>query len=75
MKTASPLVFGITEAASVARIGRTTLYAAINSGELRARKVGKRTLILQEDFLDWLNSRPSARSLDSSMQSKEENNA
>jgi excisionase family DNA binding protein len=70
MKSASPLAFGIAEAASVARIGRTTLYGAIKSGELRARKVGKRTLILQEDLLDWLNSRPSARSRDSSMRSK-----
>jgi excisionase family DNA binding protein len=59
MESTVPLALGIAEASSVARIGRTTLYAAIKSGELRARKVGKRTLILQQDLVEWLNSRPS----------------
>jgi excisionase family DNA binding protein len=66
MMDSSPLAFGIAEACAIARIGRTTLYAAIRGGELRARKIGKRTLILQQDFLEWLNSRPIAGSVDSS---------
>jgi excisionase family DNA binding protein len=70
MESTPPLALGIAEASSVARIGRTSLYAAISSGELQARKVGKRTLILQKDLLDWLNSRPSARSIGSSLKSK-----
>jgi excisionase family DNA binding protein len=70
MESVSPLALGIAEAATVAGIGRTTLYAAISGGELQARKVGKRTLILHKDLLDWLNSRPSALSVRSSSRSK-----
>jgi excisionase family DNA binding protein len=35
-------------------LGRTMTYAEINSGRLRARKVGKRTLISVDDAEDWL---------------------
>jgi len=56
-----PLALSITEACSASRIGRTTLYSAINAGELRARKVGRRTVVLHQDLVDWLASRPGAR--------------
>jgi excisionase family DNA binding protein len=52
------LAYNITEACASGRIGRTTLYEAIRSGELRAVKRGRRTLILVEDFRAWLNSLP-----------------
>jgi hypothetical protein len=34
--------------------GRTTAYQEINSGRLRARKCGKRTIITDDDAEDWL---------------------
>jgi excisionase family DNA binding protein len=55
----SPLVYSIPEACSLAHTGRTALYKAINSGELPARKRGKRTLILHQDLCCWLQSLPS----------------
>jgi excisionase family DNA binding protein len=39
-------------------VGRTLAYEEINSGRLRARKVGKRTIITDDDAEDWLRSLP-----------------
>ena len=40
------------------RIGRTLAYELIKSGELRAVKCGKRTLILSTDARAWERSLP-----------------
>ena len=53
-----PLAFTITEACNRASVGRTSLYSAIASGDLVARKRGRRTLILAEDLWKWLNATP-----------------
>lgn len=52
------LVHSIAEACEVTNTGRTALYDAINSGELRAVKRGRRTMILHEDLVRWVQSLP-----------------
>jgi excisionase family DNA binding protein len=52
------LVHSIAEACEAADTGRTALYEAINSGELRAVKRGTRTLILDEDLRQWVQTLP-----------------
>ena len=42
------------EAARLAGVGRTTLYEAIGTGELKSVKIGKRRLILVEALRQWL---------------------
>ena len=34
--------------------GRTKTYEELKSGRLRARKIGKRTIITEDDAEDWL---------------------
>ncbi len=51
----------VDEAASIAPIGRTLLFRAIKDGRLRARKCGRRTVILVDDFNEFLRSLPVQR--------------
>ena len=52
------LAYGIEDFANAAGIGRTTVYEEIASCRLKARKVGKRTLILAEDARTFLSRLP-----------------
>jgi excisionase family DNA binding protein len=42
------------EAARLCSIGRTTLYSALSSGDLKSVKIGTRRLITLEALRDWL---------------------
>ena len=55
---AQQLAYNISEASQVANTGRTAIYEAIRSGELRAVKRGRRTLILADDLRRWLENLP-----------------
>lgn len=53
------LSLSIEEVRAATGLGRTKLYSLIGSGELKARKIGKRTIILKEDLEAFLNNLPS----------------
>ena len=54
----SVLAHSISDACSMACVGRTALYEAIRAGTLRAVKRGRRTLILDDDLRRWVQSLP-----------------
>jgi excisionase family DNA binding protein len=50
------LALSPAEAARAAGVGRTTLYVALSSGELRSFRYGRRRLIRVESLNEWLRS-------------------
>ena len=49
-----PIARSIENVVASTGLGRTKVYAAIRDGELPIVKIGKRTLVLDEDLRAWL---------------------
>jgi len=52
------LAYTISEACALSKIGRTTMYAAIKDGQIKARKLRRRTVILHDDLMAFLQNLP-----------------
>lgn len=52
------LSYGIADAVKASGVGRSFLYEQIKAGKLKARKLGRRTLILATDLQSWLAALP-----------------
>ena len=59
----SPFAFSIAEAVAATgdAVSRTRMFALIRDGEIDARKVGRRTIILADSLRDFLHRAPPAR--------------
>jgi excisionase family DNA binding protein len=58
-KIALKFAFNIPEASALSGVCRSNLYLAIADGTLRAKKMGKRTLIAADDLRAWIDGLPS----------------
>jgi excisionase family DNA binding protein len=72
IKMAEAEAFSISEAGEKARLGRTSIIAAIRAGDLRAVKFGRRTLILPNDLRKWLASLPAVKTIEADDKHKQE---
>ena len=52
------LAYSIQDLIQEGPLGKTSIYEAIGSGRLRAKKYGKRTLVRPSDWDDFLNGLP-----------------
>ncbi len=58
--TSIPLCYSPVEAAKVLGIGRSTLFTLLAKGELKASKLGTRTLIRASELERYLGTLPQA---------------
>jgi excisionase family DNA binding protein len=56
-KHTRPLTYSVKDACAVSSLGRTTLYTHINSGRLKAIRLGGRTLIPADSLHALLEGR------------------
>jgi hypothetical protein len=57
----APIARTINETCKASGFGRDTIYRAIRTGKLIARKHGKRTVILDRDLRAFLDALPTMR--------------
>ncbi|MBL8579540.1 MAG: helix-turn-helix domain-containing protein [Mesorhizobium sp.] len=60
MQTSAPVAYDIDGAVAASGIGRTKLYSYIKAKQLKARKAGRRTVILAADLEAFLSALPVA---------------
>jgi excisionase family DNA binding protein len=49
-----PIALSVPEAAKFVGLGRSSIQKAVNKGELRSAKYGKRRLITKEALKEWI---------------------
>ena len=50
--------FSIRQFSEIYAIGRTKIYEELKSGRLRGRKIGRHTIILEDDAEEWSQRLP-----------------
>ena len=53
-----PLAYDIDGVTKAASTGRSTVFKEIKEGRLKARKVGRKTIITRDDLKAWLDALP-----------------
>jgi excisionase family DNA binding protein len=56
VKTERPLARGIRETAALVGLSPAFIRKAIDSGDLRSTRIGRRVLVKDADLLEWINA-------------------
>jgi len=56
-----PIAYNVEAAAQLIGVSRAGLYRHIKAGDLKARKIGLRTIVLREDLVKFVKSEPPMR--------------
>lgn len=59
MTHTEPIAVSIAEAVRLSGVGRSSIYEAVNRGEIPIRKRGRRSLVMVEDLRRWIEALPS----------------
>ncbi len=51
-----PRLLSVNEALHILGMGRTSFYAKLNAGELKALKIGRRTLVSENEILKFVQA-------------------
>lgn len=54
-------LMSLAEVVRFSGLSRTSIYNAINAGQLVARKFGTKTVVFESDFNEWLKSFPTIK--------------
>jgi hypothetical protein len=54
-----PIALSVAQASEESQAGATKLYEEMRAGRLKAKKVGRKTVILATDLLAWMAALPS----------------
>jgi excisionase family DNA binding protein len=57
----TPIALTLRQVVALSGVSRSSVYMAIGAGELRCKKLGRRTIVRFEDFRAWLDSLPDLR--------------
>ena len=57
-----PEALSVADVARVSGLGRTFVYSALADGTLRARKAGRRTIVMRADLRAFLDGLPAYKS-------------
>ena len=54
MQSDGPRALTVRDIQQRSRCGKTAIFAELKAGRLRSFKIGKRRLVLEDDFCSWL---------------------
>jgi excisionase family DNA binding protein len=55
-----PVLYSLKEAAGLLKLSRTSIFEQMRAGKLRGHKIGRRTVIKQDDLRTFMAALPAA---------------
>lgn len=56
----TPILLNVADACRVLGIGKSSFYEAVARGEIRLKKLGKKSLVAHADLVSWASRLPAS---------------